>query len=240
MLLDKIREVSDSYKRLNLCFTYENNSCKITIESSSNEVEEKFIIEENDDTAFEILKSLMPVNYIFDFYDEMIGENDLECEGYMLSNNTIRVFKGKVFSDCLHISEKQFNNDIDFYIDMFSRYKNISFGTKEIISNGIRTPLQIFIDHITSKNYKLLGFQYGGTDDNGYTFSYFNMQLDKDKSILFEYPQKDTFFRFNDSYLKFSDFTQDDIILFNSDFLKILKSIKEDNLVDYIKKHMRE
>ena len=144
------------------------------------------------------------------------------------------------WKDYLSIKETVFNNELDFYIYVFSKFENIDFTSKEILSYNIKSPLQIFIDHINSKGYSLNGFVHkdGAYDDDGYSYCAFDLQISDTKNILVQYPQRDGLIF--GSYIKLSELKPTDNISYNSDFLSLLESIQDDNLETYIEDNLWE
>jgi hypothetical protein len=232
MLIQKIKELIFKDKFVDFKFNYSSNEWKILISTIENE--------KDDDLLYEILKYLMPNELITDEYGEIVGERNLECVGYNIEKSRICLYSGTVFSDCLSIKEMEFTNELDFYLYIFSNFNTINITTKEILSNHIKTPLQIFIEYIESENMKLNGFKYGGIDDDGYTYSAFDLQINESQNILVQFPQKDTFQNFKDGYLKTEEFEYTDIHSYNSEFLELLLSLYNDDFQGYISDNIWE
>jgi hypothetical protein len=117
MLIQKIKELIFKDKFVDFKFNYSSNEWKILISTIENE--------KDDDLLYEILKYLMPNELITDEYGDIVGERNLECVGYNIEKNRICLYSGTVFSDCLSIKEMEFTNELDFYLYIFSNFKNI-------------------------------------------------------------------------------------------------------------------
>jgi hypothetical protein len=236
MLIQKIKEVSEIYKKIDFAFSYSKNVWEIKINSINEELDD---ITEDEDSLYDILKCLMPDEYIVDFDGEILGRDNLEYHSYMISNNKeITFFDGEVLANGLFIKETTFDSAIDFYIHLFSSFENVEISTKEILFNKIDTPLQIFINHIATKGIKLDGFKRGIDEFDGYTNIAFDLQLTDGNNILVEFPKKDAL-SFNE-YLKFSNFEMTDIFSYNSEFLELLEAIDADDLESYISSYIWE
>ena len=235
MLISKLKECIQEDENIEFKFSYSNNKYEIIIDHHPNDEDDSIV--NDSERMYEILKELMPEDLIYDWQDCIIGEDNLECSGYILYKNYQFLFEGETYLNRLIIKETEFNKAIDFYIHLYSKFQSFSISSKEIIAKKVNTPLQIFIEFIETKGYKLNGFKYGGIDDDGYSYTAFDIQINEEKNILVEYPQKDTFSAsiFDESnYLKFKDFEHSNILSYNSEFLELLEFINEDNLDSYI------
>lgn len=224
-ILDSLKTLSH-YGKIVLSISYLDNKWKINIDKSLDE-----------DESFDLLKSFMHENLISDYYGKIIGQDNFACSSYSSDNGKVSLIKGEVFSDCIELEEKIFQSEIDFFLHVFSSYRDALFDHTKLLKISLKTPLQIFIDHIESKGIKLTGFQ-GGVymDEDGYSYSQMYLQLSDGIEVRVDFPKKDTFIK---GYLNISELN-DEFFDFDTDFLELLKYITKDKVMDFINKYREE
>ena len=235
MFTEKLRILIKKYETLQLDVSLTGNHWKIKIDSDnvSSTEDQKVFIKEDDNDYYDLLTILMPGTCLKDEYGDNIGYNETtECFSYKNEEDKIILYSGYTYNDGITVIEKYFENELEFYTFLFDKYSNINLRSEELRNSCLKTPFDLFVSYILESGYILKGFKEGSTDDEGYkVYAMVLVKKDEEKYIV-EYPIKDAFFsRFESNYL---DLRKVSIINFDSQYLKLLEIIRNDNIENYI------
>jgi len=233
MLNSKFKNTIEHYGPLRFSFDYENPKWTINITFKDpdliNPVWEGFYETEE---IKDIMLNLMPGNFLFqdEYYEKLQNNNSIVSFEKMNSSSTIMLYEGEIFEDCIQIKETSFENDLDFYISIFRKFKDIELSHNTLKECGIITTIELLSAALKNINWSVVKIM---DDDHGYKFYSFHIQDDGGLIYIIDYPQPDPIigsFPIN----SIEDFIENTLSS-GSGLIEILESIDDNTLEDYIK-----
>jgi hypothetical protein len=236
MINSNFKKLLNRYQSINFDISYNKNKWQIVVKYKYTTDEDNSNINEDPDEIYSILLDLIEGNLLYNYHNEKIGSDDSECYSFVKEKNKIKLYSAELFHEFIQISEDEFNNELDFYIKVFSKFKTIELSHKILKENELMTPLDLFITNIKEKGFLLKGFKIDGMDNDGY-MNYLMIIEDSDGKIIeLQYPQKDGLFGVydNDAVSKYEDVS---VISYHSSFNSLLIAIRDNTIEKYFDTH---
>jgi len=230
MINSNLKNLINKYESLNFEITYHNNVWQIIIKNKFTNEEEFTDINEDIDDVYPILSGLLDGELLYNYHGDMIGEENNSCYSFIKEKNSIILYTAEIYPEFIQISEKVFDNELDFYIKVFRNFSTINIPHDTLKFIGLKTPLELFINHIKEKGYFLEGFQSCGSDDDGYIDYLMIIQDSEGKKFEVDYPQKDGLYHVNSILTKLEDAK---VISYHAEFYKLLIYLRDNRIKNY-------
>ena len=240
MINTNIKNIIERFDNLILSFSFQKNIWTMKISNQYNDIDNEDAgigDDDNTESLYEILNEVIEGTYLKGGGWENIGANDYEVYTYKKENNKIVLSEGKIYANgILSIEEINFSNELEFYIYVFDKFEYLFLETKDLKDNGLISPIELVNIALNASGYKLLGISYCGVDDEGYAKYTMHIKDEQGRENQINYPGKDCIsVSIHNSII--NKIESIDIYQFDSDFLNILRSIKNNSIKKYLMKH---
>jgi hypothetical protein len=230
MINSNLKKLINKYESLNFEITCHNNVWQIIIKNKFTNEEEFTDINEDVDDVYPILYGLLDGELLYDYNYQIIGKDFDNCYSFVKKKDKIILYTAEIFPEFIQISEIEFENELDFYIEVFRNFPTIDISHSTLKMYGFKTPLELFINHIKEKGYILDGFQSCGSDDDGYMDYLMIIQDSEGKKFEVDYPQKDGLYHVNSILTKLEDAK---VISYHAEFYKLLIYLRDNRIKNY-------